>query len=62
MNRGAPTPPIELGGTELRLLSPRVEPSDATLDALAAVCAVSTEESDVVEHGRDWWPLAMVWA
>jgi alkyldihydroxyacetonephosphate synthase len=60
--RGAPTPPIELSGTELRLSSPRVEPSDATLDALSSICPVSVDEADVVEHGRDWWPLAMVWA
>ena len=62
MNRGAPTPPIELTGTELRLRSPRVEPSDTTLEALASICAVSTDDTDVIEHGRDWWPLAMVWA
>ena len=60
--RGAPTPPIELTGTALRLRSPRVEPSDATLGALAAICPVSTDEDDTVEHGRDWWPLAMSWA
>ncbi|HEX2038282.1 MAG TPA: FAD-binding oxidoreductase [Acidimicrobiales bacterium] len=62
MTRGEPTPPIELRGTQLRLSSPRVEPSDATLEALASICPVSTDEADVVEHGRDWWPLAMVWA
>jgi alkyldihydroxyacetonephosphate synthase len=61
-NRGAPTPPIELTGTALRLRSPRVEPSDATLAALAAICPVSTDDGDTVEHGRDWWPLAMSWA
>jgi alkyldihydroxyacetonephosphate synthase len=61
-NRGAPTPPIAMAGTELRLSSPRVEASDGTLETLAAICPVSTDEGDVIEHGRDWWPLAMVWA
>jgi alkyldihydroxyacetonephosphate synthase len=59
---GTPTPPIELAGTELRLSSPRVEPDDDTLERLASICPVSTDDDDTVAHGRDWWPLAMAWA
>ena len=60
-----PRPPIEFGG-EMNLIGERLGPTAATpphvLEELAAICPTSTTFSDRVEHGRDWWPLAMHWA
>ncbi|MFM9094206.1 MAG: hypothetical protein ACKORD_04930, partial [Acidimicrobiaceae bacterium] len=32
------------------------------LGSLEKVCPSSTSTTDLVEHARDWWPLAMHWA
>ena len=32
------------------------------LAALNKMCSSSTSTSDLVEHARDWWPLAMHWS
>lgn len=58
-------PPIDLpaGPIGARLEAPRVDVADAFIDALRADLgddAVDTD--DVTEYGRDWWPLAVVWA
>lgn len=61
----SPRRPIEFGGTsghiDQRLPAPSSAPR-AVLEALAAVCPTSTDDVDLNEHGRDWWPLAMHWA
>ena len=36
-------------------------PSDF-LSSLEKICPSSTSTADLVEHARDWWPLAMHWA
>jgi alkyldihydroxyacetonephosphate synthase len=36
--------------------------SDAFVSRLQAVCTVDLDTSERAEHGRDWWPLAMIWA
>ncbi|MEA3077739.1 MAG: alkyldihydroxyacetonephosphate synthase, partial [Actinomycetota bacterium] len=39
------------------------EPGDAVVARLEATgAAVVTDEGERTEAGRDWWPLAMVWA
>lgn len=60
--RGAPTPPIELAGNELALKTARVDVDDKTMERLRGVCPIDVDETALVEHGRDWWPLAMTWA
>ena len=32
------------------------------LSSLEKICPSSTSTTDLVEHARDWWPLAMHWA
>ncbi len=58
------TPPIEFGGdatdTSQHWPSPLAGAGD--LEAIAATCPTSTDEHDVREHSRDWWPLAMSWS
>ena len=58
----SPTPPIELLGTGSRLPEGTVDVPEEALDALASICDVVTDESDVAESSRDWWPLALHWA
>jgi alkyldihydroxyacetonephosphate synthase len=58
----APTPPIELNGTDARLTMPPVDVPAEVVDALASVCATSTDDRVVAEASRDWWPLALHWA
>ena len=60
--RGEPTPPIDLAGRHVRLAAQQVDIDDALLARLQSVCPVATGDDDTVEHGRDWWPLTMVWA
>ena len=36
--------------------------SPSLMQQLAKICATSTEDQDLADHGRDWWPLAMHWA
>jgi alkyldihydroxyacetonephosphate synthase len=64
---GAPTPPIEIAGgsagAEGHLAAPRVDIPDDVLDELRSSGAdVITDAAELGESGRDWWPLAMVWA
>ena len=40
----------------------QVSLSRETLDELAAVCPTSTATGELIEAGRDWWPLGMKWA
>ncbi len=41
----------------------RVEPDRTVLERLREVCSeVSSNDSDRVDAGRDWWPLSTVWA
>ena len=68
VNRGAPTPPIELpvaafGEALPVVVSARVVAvDDRFVERLSAVCpAVSTEPADLDEHGRDWWPRTLGW-
>ncbi|MBV8691459.1 MAG: hypothetical protein JOY57_07370, partial [Actinobacteria bacterium] len=63
-NRGAPTPPIALpDGAVTPRFAPAVQVSDDVLKRLGDVCAsVTTDDALRSEAGRDWWPLAMIWA
>lgn len=61
------TEPIDLpdGRIEDRLTPARAEVPDSLIDRLRSELgdgAVETSEDQVVAHGRDWWPLAVVWA
>jgi alkyldihydroxyacetonephosphate synthase len=61
--RGAPTPPIPLGGAgRPRLDAARVAVDDTVLARLEAVCPIEVDPSACAEASRDWWPLAMHWA
>ena len=57
-----PAAPIELTGHDSRLRAPVVEVTDALRDRIAAACPIVTDEAEVVDASRDWWPLAMHWA
>ena len=59
------TPPIEFGVpteelTERFRIGGAVP--DAVIDRLAAICRSSRDATQLAEHSRDWWPLAMHWA
>jgi len=61
------TDPIEFVGLTSPIQERFTETSATSLSPdliaqLAAICAVSTEDQDLADHGRDWWPLAMHWA
>lgn len=67
-NRGAPTPPIAFD-VDAATVSARFASSDSgalAADVLARLRAACVEVIDDpaarVEAGRDWWPLAMIWA
>jgi len=64
VTRGAPTPPIALEGEGRRhLAAPVVEVDAVLVDRLRSACAsVVTDDAELAETGRDWWPLAMGWA
>ena len=59
MTRGQPTPPIALPDSVTPRWKGRELPAGFA-ERLGGVCA-DVREGDV-EHGRDWWPLAMTWA
>ncbi|MBK5287451.1 MAG: FAD-binding oxidoreductase [Acidimicrobiia bacterium] len=66
-NSGAPTVPIPFGATAAevteRLGGTRVPLPAALLADLAATGAEVLVSNEVTaEAGRDWWPLAMIWA
>jgi alkyldihydroxyacetonephosphate synthase len=58
----SPTPPIELLGHDAHVRRPGLEVPEDALHALQSICEVVTEEADVAESSRDWWPLALHWA
>jgi alkyldihydroxyacetonephosphate synthase len=57
--------PIEFGAP-YESVSPRLaarsEIGPELLAALDRACGASTDVADLVEHGRDWWPLSLHWA
>ena len=61
-----PTSPIEFAKAvdDLtdRIKTVATELSPEFLSSLSKVCPSSTSTSDLVEHARDWWPLAMHWS
>ena len=57
----APTPPIELTGTNGRWPT-AVDVPDTVLDALAGIAPLATDEQVTAEASRDWWPLALHWS
>jgi alkyldihydroxyacetonephosphate synthase len=66
-NRGAPTPPIALGGDPAaarpRLGTNVVDVDDVLMARLEGACASVTRDATTIgEASRDWWPLAMIWA
>ncbi|MEY4796086.1 MAG: hypothetical protein RLZZ105_512, partial [Actinomycetota bacterium] len=60
------TPPIEfsqsVGELTDRIKTKATTLSKDFLNSLGAVCPSSTTVEDLVEHSRDWWPLAMHWS
>ena len=59
--------PIELpdGQVGVRLDTPRAQVPEALIEGLRADVggpSVQTDPAALVGHGRDWWPLAVVWA
>jgi len=64
---GTPTPPIAIDASPAsvtsRIESPPVEVDDPFLARLRSECGeVLTGDLELAEAGRDWWPLAIVWA
>jgi alkyldihydroxyacetonephosphate synthase len=55
------TPPIELTGTAARW-SGAVEVPAEVVAELGAATTVLTDEDEVAERSRDWWPLALHWS
>ncbi|HEU4841742.1 MAG TPA: FAD-binding protein, partial [Ilumatobacteraceae bacterium] len=55
------TPPIELTGTAARW-SGAVEVPAEVVAELDAATTVLTDEAEVAERSRDWWPLALHWS
>ncbi|MBW3613769.1 MAG: FAD-binding oxidoreductase [Actinobacteria bacterium] len=62
--RRRPVNPIPLPGSEVRTRFAAQEPLDqAFVTRLGSVCAeVTTQRLERTEAGRDWWPLALLWA
>ncbi len=64
---GTPTPPIVIDADPAAVTS-RIDTTPARLDdaflaRLRSGCAeVVTGDAELAEAGRDWWPLAIVWA
>jgi alkyldihydroxyacetonephosphate synthase len=62
-NRGAPTPPIEIGGDEITTRFAGVAVGEEVVAKLRDVCAdVHTDDATCTEAARDWWPITMAWA
>jgi alkyldihydroxyacetonephosphate synthase len=62
-----PVPPIDIdvpaSSISYRFLDRRVEVDDRLFERLRAVCAkVDADDASLVDAGRDWWPLAILWA
>jgi alkyldihydroxyacetonephosphate synthase len=67
VDRTTPTSPIDINvpadRIRYRFGDASVELDDRLLDRLRAVCArVDTDDASLADAGRDWWPLAIVWA
>ena len=65
--RATPVSPIEIDapaeGIRQRFTDHRVEVDGRLLQQLQAVCTqVDTDDASRLDAGRDWWPLAIVWA
>ncbi|MBW3557617.1 MAG: FAD-binding oxidoreductase [Actinobacteria bacterium] len=62
--RRTPVNPIPLPGSQVRTRLGSQEPLDqAFVTRLGSVCAeVTTQPPERAEAGRDWWPLALLWA
>jgi alkyldihydroxyacetonephosphate synthase len=58
----SPTPPIELTGIGSHFTGEGVDVSEDLLDTLREICEVVTDEQEVAEASRDWWPLALHWS
>ncbi len=59
------TPPIEFGAPVEKLtqrLSTAEAVTDDVLAELSSICRSSRDATELAEHARDWWPLAMHWA
>ena len=66
-NPSRPTPPVAVqaapSAVTERLGGPRVPVGDRLLRRLREVCAaVTVDDGERAEAGRDWWPLAIGWA
>lgn len=66
MTTTRPTPPIEFSAG-FNQITDRFETntkklSIALLAELKKVCPTSSDPADLIEHSRDWWPLAMHWS
>jgi alkyldihydroxyacetonephosphate synthase len=60
--RRVPVAPIELTGTDERLIGARVDVAPELLERLRSVCETITDVQPVAEASRDWWPLALHWS
>lgn len=60
------TEPIELGGdpahTTARFADEAVVVTTEQIEEIAALCPTTLDRGDLVEHGRDWWPLSLAWS
>jgi alkyldihydroxyacetonephosphate synthase len=67
-DRRTPVNPMPLAGgataaTPTRFAQTASDVDDALVSRLEAVCAdVTVDAAERTEAGRDWWPLAMIWA
>ena len=57
-----PTPPIELTGTGEHLTGPAVAIPAELLSRLRASVETVTNDLEVAQCSRDWWPLSMHWS
>src|SRR5437764_949998 len=65
--QATPVPPIDVDapadGVRYRFGDQHVEVDDRLLERLRVVCTkVDTDDASRVDAGRDWWPLAILWA
>ncbi len=58
----SPTPPIELNGHRSHFAGEGIDLDDDFIAAISAICEVVTDEGEVAEASRDWWPLALHWS
>ncbi len=58
----SPTAPIELTGDASHFGGAGIELDDDFLAAIHEICEVVSDEGQVAEASRDWWPLALHWS